>query len=135
MMADLPVALIELLEGICLSANATGKNVDSSLFQDNRNLQNLLILTAIKSDKSRVADYIQRLHNYDGTDIAKIAISTELYEEAFTIYAKFGHEVEAVGVLIRHIEAGGAIDRAREYAKLCSDPAVHDLIAAHDQES
>ena len=31
----------------------------------NRNLQNLLILTAIKADKTRVMDYINRLNNYD----------------------------------------------------------------------
>ena len=36
-------------------------------------------------------DYIKRLNNYDGPDIAKIAISDqyELYEEAFFIYKKF----------------------------------------------
>ena len=39
----------------------------------NRNLQNLLILTAIKADKTRVMDYINRLDNYDGIELAKIA--------------------------------------------------------------
>lgn len=41
MSADLPNELIELLEKIVL---------DNSAFSDNRNLQNLLILTAIKAD-------------------------------------------------------------------------------------
>ena len=63
--ADLPNELIELLEKIVLH---------SSDFSNNQNLQNLLILTAIKADTSRVMDYINRLDNYNGPEIAKIAI-------------------------------------------------------------
>ena len=47
-----------------------------------RNLQNLLILTAIKADKNKVMEYIDRLDNYDAPDIANIAIQSQLYEEA-----------------------------------------------------
>ena len=85
MAANLPNELIELLERIILHGPSDGE------FATNRNLQNLLILTAIKADKKRVMDYIKRLNNYDGPDIAKIAISDqyELYEEAFFIYKKF----------------------------------------------
>ena len=74
--ADLPTELIELLEKIVLH---------NSDFSKNRNLQNLLVLTAIKADKwraqnvclmvclrARVMDYINRLDNYDGPEIAKI---------------------------------------------------------------
>ena len=43
-------------------------------FSKNKNLQNLLILTAIKADKTLVMDYINRLDNYDGPEIAKIAL-------------------------------------------------------------
>jgi len=52
-------------------------------------LQNLLILTAIKADKTKVMEYISRLDNYDAPDIANIAIGAELYEEAFAIFKKF----------------------------------------------
>lgn len=85
MAANLPNELIELLERIILHGPQDGE------FATNRNLQNLLILTAIKADKMRVMDYIKRLQNYDGPDIAKIAISEQyqLYEEAFFIYKKF----------------------------------------------
>lgn len=85
MAANLPNELIELLERIILHGPQDGE------FATNRNLQNLLILTAIKADKQRVMDYIKRLNNYDGPDIAKIAISEQyqLYEEAFFIYKKF----------------------------------------------
>ncbi|KAE8712029.1 Clathrin heavy chain 1 [Hibiscus syriacus] len=55
MTADLPHELIELLEKIVLQ---------NSAFSGNFNLQNLLILTAIKADPSRVMDYINRLSMY-----------------------------------------------------------------------
>jgi clathrin heavy chain len=82
MAAELSHELIELLERIVLQG---------SRFSNTRSLQNLLILTAIKSEKERVQDYINRLDNFDGPEIAKIAASEqyELYEEAFTIYVKF----------------------------------------------
>lgn len=63
-----------------------------------RNLQNLLILTAIKADRSRVMEYINRLDNYDAPDIANIAISNELFEEAFAIFRKFDVNTSAVQV-------------------------------------
>lgn len=63
-----------------------------------RNLQNLLILTAIKADRTRVMEYINRLDNYDAPDIANIAISNELYEEAFAIFRKFDVNTSAIQV-------------------------------------
>ncbi len=59
------------------------------VFVIGRNLQNLLILTAIKADNSKVMEYINRLDNYDAPDIANIAIGSQLYEEAFAIFKKF----------------------------------------------
>jgi clathrin heavy chain len=64
MAAELPEELIELLERIVLH---------NSGFSNNKNLQNLLILTAIKADKGKVMDYINRLDSYDGQELAKIA--------------------------------------------------------------
>ena len=119
MTADLPSELIELLERIVLQG---------SDFSNNRNLQNLLILTAIKADKDRVMDYINRLDNFDGPEIAKIAVGEEyeLYEEAFVIYKKFSNNCEAVEVLLEHIEA---IDRAYEFADRCNETAVWSKLA------
>lgn len=57
---DLQAELIELLEKIVLGAGAGGA------FASNANLQNLLILTAVRADKSRVKDYVNRLDNFDG---------------------------------------------------------------------
>uniref|UniRef100_H2ZKR2 Clathrin heavy chain n=1 Tax=Ciona savignyi TaxID=51511 RepID=H2ZKR2_CIOSA len=94
MAADLPNELIELLEKIVL---------DNSMFSDHRNLQNLLILTAIKADSSRVMDYITQLDNYDAPDIANISIENELFEEAFAIFNKFDVNTSAISVLIDQI--------------------------------
>lgn len=63
-----------------------------------RNLQNLLILTAIKADRTRVMEYVNRLDNYDAPDIANIAISNELFEEAFAIFKKFDVNTSAIQV-------------------------------------
>lgn len=112
--ADLPNELIELLEKIVLH---------NSDFSKNRNLQNLLILTAIKADKARVMDYINRLDNYDGPEIAKIALGDpyRLYEEAFLIYKKSNLNSEAMDTLLTNIES---IERAQEFAARCNDGVV-----------
>lgn len=117
MTADLPNELIELLEKIVL---------DNSAFSDHRNLQNLLILTAIKADKTRVMEYINRLDNYDAPDIANIAIGSELFEEAFAIYKKFDVNTSAIQVLIENIKN---LDRSYEFAERCNEPAVWSLLA------
>ncbi|KAM5263324.1 clathrin heavy chain 2 [Ctenodactylus gundi] len=117
MTADLPNELIELLERIVL---------DNSVFSAHRNLQNLLILTAIKADHTRVMEYISRLDNYDAPDIASIAINSMLYEEAFTIFCKFDVKTSAIQVLIEHI---GNLDRAYEFAERCNEPAVWSQLA------
>jgi clathrin heavy chain len=117
MTADLPNELIELLEKIVL---------DNSAFSDHRNLQNLLILTAIKADRTRVMEYINRLDNYDAPDIANIAIQSELFEEAFAIFKKFEVNASAIQVLIEHIKN---LDRAYEFAERCNEPSVWSALA------
>ncbi|KAL8120051.1 hypothetical protein AgCh_017254 [Apium graveolens] len=62
MNADLPHELIKLLEKIMLQ---------NSAFSRNFNLQNLLILTTIKADTSRVMDYIKILDNFDGPAVGE----------------------------------------------------------------
>ncbi len=58
-----------------------------------------MIFTAVKTDKSRVMEYINRLYNYDANDIAN-----ELFEEAFTIYKKFNLRTDAIKVLLNNIQ-------------------------------
>lgn len=45
-------------------------------------------------------EYINRLDNYDAPDIANIAISSELFEEAFAIFRKFDVNTSAVQVCV-----------------------------------
>ncbi len=91
--ADLPHELVELLERIVLH---------NSGFENNDSLQNLLILTAIKSDHTKVMDYINKLDNYDGEGLAEVAEEDQyqLYDEALFIYKKFGKHVKAINVLL-----------------------------------
>jgi len=112
--AELPNELIELLEKIVLH---------NSDFSHHKNLQNLLILTAIKSDKARVMDYINRLDNYDGPTIAKVALGHpyNLYEEAFLIYKKCNMNSEAMDTLLTNIES---IERGQEFAARINEPLV-----------
>lgn len=122
MAANLPNELIELLEKIILQGPTDG------IFHKNKNLQNLLILTAIKADKKRVMDYINRLDNYDGPEIAKIAIQAqhELYEEGFFIYKKFKKGPQAIEVLLHNIKD---IQRATEFAEYWDQADVWSLLA------
>ena len=129
MQCDMPGELIELLERIVLQG---------SEFSNNKNLQNLLILTAIRAAKEKVMDYVNRLDNFDGPDIAKIAVGEQycLYEEALTIYVKFGkkstgdeqlaHHVSAVEVLVDYIKD---LERAKEFSERVNAPAVWSKLA------
>lgn len=115
--ADLPIELIELLEKIIL---------EPSPFRENKNLQNLLLLTAIRSDKGKVIGYIQKLANYDIAEIARIAVEHGLYEEAFSIYKKYEQHALAIDVLVDKIVS---IDRGLEYANKIGKPEVWSRLA------
>merc|ERR1712176_964118 len=83
-------------------------------------------LTAVKADPTRVMEYITRLDNYDAPDIANIAITNQLFEEAFAIFKKFDVNTSAVQVLIEHVKN---LDRAYEFAERCNDPTVWSELA------
>jgi len=127
MAADLPGELITLLERIVLQG---------SDFSDNKNLQNLLILTAIRADSSKVAQYIDELDQFDAKEIALICVSEShtLYEEAYNIYVKFSRvemtaereeqvemQVSAIGILVDYIKD---LERAKGYASQCDEKPV-----------
>ncbi len=120
MAANLQSELIELLERLILH-DTGGRDLEQ--FRTSKNLQNLLILTAIKADKKRVMDYIQRLDNYEGPKIAKIASHPEhkLYDEAFFIYKKFKMGVEAIQVVIQKMED---LEKASDFASTWDKPDV-----------
>lgn len=107
---DMPRELIELLEKIIL---------EPSPFNDNTSLQGLMILTAIKADPSRVANYIEKLDKYDPAEIAPLCIDNDLLREAFDVYDKFEMYSDAMRVLVEDIMS---LDRGEQYAE------KHDLL-------
>lgn len=110
--ADMPGELIDLLEKIIL---------EPSPFSENGSLQNLLMLTAAKSDKARLMDYIHKLDQFSVEEIAGLCIDQGLYEEALAIYRKVNNHSEAANVLVDHIVS---IDRAQDYAEEVDLPEV-----------
>ncbi|QRV88920.1 Clathrin [Ceratobasidium sp. AG-Ba] len=114
---DLPLELIEMLEKII---------IEPSPFSDNKNLQNLLLLTAIRADKGKVVGYINKLSNYDSGEIAKIAVDHGLYEEALTIYKKYDQHALAIDVLVGDI---ASIERGLDFANKVNKPEVWSRLA------
>jgi clathrin heavy chain len=117
MTANLPNELIELLEVIMLR---------KSDFSNNKNLQNLMLITAIKANSPKVREFINRLDNYDGVEVARYAIQYNLNEEAFEMYKKFNHHTEAVGVLLDLIDD---VERAYDYAVVVNGKECWSLVA------
>ena len=110
--------------------------LQGSDFSDNQNLQNLLILTAIWADTTKISIYIDELDNFDGKEIALICVSENhnLYKEAYNIYVKFSKieltpereeqvemQVSAIGVLVDYIKD---LERAKSYASQCDEKPV-----------
>lgn len=110
--ADLAKELVAVLEKILYGGTS---------FANNRNLQNLLLLTAIKTTPSHVMDHMQRLTNYDGSEIAKACAQAGLYEEAFFAFKKAGSMGQAMAVLVENIKD---YERALAFGEDCNDKEV-----------
>ena len=113
MEAGLTAELMDLLEKLVLHNNE---------FSKNKSLQNLLILTAVTADPSKVKAFLNRLDDYDGPDIAIKCIENNLFEEAFFIYdQKVKRPDDAIDVLIKNIND---LKRASIYAEKINIPHV-----------
>lgn len=104
--------LLDLLEKVVM---------ESPIFQNNTSLQNLLIVTAIKADTSRIMAYVTRLNDYTWDKICDHFIQAHLYDEAITAYKKFGQNVEAFQVKLTYNKN---IKAALDWAHYCDKPAV-----------
>ncbi|RZF40357.1 hypothetical protein LSTR_LSTR008787 [Laodelphax striatellus] len=118
--ADVTHELLELLERLIFD------NTTLSEFSTNGTLQNLLLLTAIKTDKSRVLEYINRLNAYDPAIISSVAINNGLYEEVTSIYAKFNDNANAILTIINYLDD---MERANNFAERCSEAIVWSHLA------
>jgi clathrin heavy chain len=115
--AQIPTQLLGLLEKVVL---------ESPQFQNNTSLQNLLIITAIKSDCSRVMTYVTRLSDYTWEKICEHLIQVQLFREAIAAYKKFNQNVEAVRVMLTYLNS---IQDASDWASHCNEPAVWSELA------
>lgn len=115
--AQIPAQLLCLLEKVVMG---------SPQFQKNTSLQNLLIVTAIKEDKSRVMEYVTLLNEYSWDKICSHLIIVHLYDEAIAAYKKFGQNVEAVNIMLTYNED---IKAALEWAQNCDEPIVWAEVA------
>ena len=125
MTANMPEKLMEMLEKLVLQTS-------NSTFARNTNLQNLLILTSMTADSARVMEYVRRLDNYDGEDIAQVAVNKGLLEEAFAIHQKFEQHAQAIGVLLDSMKN---FSRAEEYALKVDTTEVWSALGVKQLES
>lgn len=107
--ADMSRELVVLLEKLLL---------ESTAFANNKNLQNLLLLTSIKAAPERVNNYLGKLKNYDSIEICKAAIAAGLYEEAFIASKLSGRNADAVAILVDHMKD---YVRAASFAELVNE--------------
>jgi len=104
MSSGLKSELIKLLEKIVL---------EESPFSSNSNLQNLLMVSAIKYDTSRVSNYIEKLDKYDPEEIGTMCVEGGLNEEAYEIYNSHELFSKAMKVILDNMMS---LDRGLEYA-------------------
>ncbi|CAJ0640965.1 541_t:CDS:10 [Entrophospora sp. SA101] len=114
---DVSATLMGLLEKLIF---------ENTTFNDQKTLQILLILTAIKADKTKVMSFVNKLNNFDTPEAADIAIKTSLYEEAFAIYKKCNEHINAINMLVEHI---ASLDRAAKFAEKCDIIEVWSRLA------
>ncbi|KYN16067.1 Clathrin heavy chain [Trachymyrmex cornetzi] len=100
----MPNELIELLEKIVLHSSA------------------------IKTDRTRVMEYINRLNNYDAPNIANIAINNELYEEAFAIFKKFDINTSAIQLARAKLQQGLVKESIDSFIKAKDPSAYMDVV-------
>lgn len=112
MASNLPRDLLELLEKVVL---------EPSPYSETRNLQNLMLITAIQSFPEKAMGYAERLTNYDAPEVAESAVNYQLYEEAFYIYNRHGASGDAIRILLDYLND---VDRAYEFAERMNTPEV-----------
>jgi len=115
--AGLQSELMELLEKLVLH---------NSEFSRNKNLQNLLIITAMTADPKRVKGFLTKLDSYEAPEIALKCIEKGLPEEAYFIYDKTKDYSNAISVIINYLND---IKRATIYADKNSFPEVWSKLA------
>ncbi|CCW60031.1 unnamed protein product [Phytomonas sp. EM1] len=118
MSANLIEELTSLLEQIVLYGQ----------FRKNRYLENLLIMSAVRTRKDKVMEYVMSLENYDAANIANLAIGAELYEVAFVVYDRHNMKKEAMMVLLENLKD---LSRARTFAQKLDLPEAWGILGVY----
>ncbi|SIO73338.1 clathrin, heavy polypeptide [Babesia microti strain RI] len=108
--------LITLLDRLILS---------KSNFSDNRNLQNLLLVTALREKSDKLETYIDVCTNCDVNQVAKLALELDEVDHALNLYIRSGNMAEAVRVLLDK----GDLDGAAKLADQVDDRLIYGCVA------
>lgn len=118
MTANLTEELSSLLDQIVLHGR----------FRKNRFLENLLIISAIRSKKDKVMEYVTSLEDYDAGDIAVAAAAEKLFEESFVVYDRHNMKKDAIQTLLNGLKD---TSRGRLYAQKTDQPDVWSTLGLH----
>ncbi|KNH08069.1 clathrin heavy chain protein [Perkinsela sp. CCAP 1560/4] len=94
-------------------------------FRQNKYLQNLLILTTIKTKNEKAIEYIEQLNSFDTKEIARAALANEQFEVAFAAWCKGDMEEEAMRVLTDKI---GSLERSQAFAEKINTPSLWSIL-------
>lgn len=97
-------------------------------FRKNRFLENLLIISSIRSRKDKVMEYVTSLEDYDATDVAVAATAEKMHEVAFVVYDKHKMSGEAVEVLLQGLDD---VSRGRMYAQKIDQENVWTILGEY----
>ena len=95
-------------------------------FRNNKALEDLLIISAVKSRPDKVMEYVNNLSNYSAENMAEVASKAKLYEVAFAIYDKHGMHKMAAQMLLENLND---LPRGRAYAAKCDNNQVWTVLA------
>eukprot|EP01053_Blabericola_migrator_P007732 Blabericola_migrator_1__7731@NODE_394_length_8993_cov_144_363433_g314_i0_p1_GENE_NODE_394_length_8993_cov_144_363433_g314_i0NODE_394_length_8993_cov_144_363433_g314_i0_p1_ORF_typecomplete_len1756_score408_30Clathrin/PF00637_20/57Clathrin/PF00637_20/2_3e12Clathrin/PF00637_20/6_6e16Clathrin/PF00637_20/5_7e13Clathrin/PF00637_20/1_2e25Clathrin/PF00637_20/5e09Clathrin/PF00637_20/2_9e15Clathrin/PF00637_20/4_9e13Clathrin_H_link/PF13838_6/1_7e16Clathrin_H_link/PF13838_6/7_5e03TPR_7/PF13176_6/0_6TPR_7/PF len=129
--ANVPHELLELLERIVLQKSVGLPQLGEELSK-NSSLQNLLLLTAMSAEPSKVMDLINRLDAFDAKEAAELASERfGLHEEALAIYQKSGMLLEALDVMLNKLHD---FEGATAFAEKVRSPQVYISVGQAEVE-
>lgn len=97
-------------------------------FRKNRFLENLLIISSIRSRKDKAMEYVTSLEDYDATDVAVAATAEKMHEIAFVVYDKHNMKGEALEVLLKGLDD---VSRGRMYAQKSDEENVWTILGEY----
>ncbi|KAK1935936.1 clathrin heavy chain [Babesia divergens] len=106
--------VIALLEQILLSPTQ---------FSSSANLQNLLLATAVKTDPTKLENYLVKLNNYDVGALSKLANNLGLSRSSFSILKSAGRHSEALDALLA-MQEPGILQEAHDYVSNIDKPEL-----------